>query len=71
MATILDDKEHKGNHFLSLFLNGIVMLGEDAIEQAIAHLIDKKAAIKPLDTHPCQQGQHWSDSLQKCVDDIG
>jgi len=71
MGTILEDKEHQDSHFLSLFLNGIIMLGAEAIEQAIAHLIEKKASIQPLDTHPCPQGQHWSDSLQKCVDDIG
>jgi hypothetical protein len=31
----------------------------------------KKPVIKPADIHPCPQGQHWSESLNKCIDDIG
>lgn len=55
MSTILNDKKHKDNHFLALFLNGIVMLGEQAVEQAIAHLIESKGGIaKPADLSPYQ-----------------
>lgn len=70
-TTILHDKKHKDNHFLALFLNGIVMLGEDAIEQAIAHLIESKTGmVKTNDLAPCPQGYH-RDGNGVCVPDVG
>lgn len=45
------------------------MLGEQAVEQAIAHLMDRKAnGLQALDTHPCPPGQVWNGT--QCVDDL-
>lgn len=58
-------------HLLSLFLNGIKMLGAECVEEALKQLTQHKATLQTNDVHPCPPGQIWSELQQKCVPDIG
>jgi len=51
-------------------INAGIGIAEDEIEK-ILH--KDKHIIAPIanDVHVCPQGTHWSDSLNRCVDDIG
>lgn len=71
MTTILNDTEHKDTHLKALFLNGIILLGEDIEEAVLSHLLERKVArLSANDLTPCPQGYH-RDANGICVADVG
>lgn len=53
----------------------VIEFGESELEKLLhskrTEIVEAAVPVTPDDIHKCDQGQHWSDSLNKCVDDIG